>query len=227
MIKRYIVIIFMAFIFNGCKKKPDPILNPTKTTLILPAMGELCTTGVMISAAKSTIEFNWNAAQNTDLYQVNIKNLLTEQIITQSTPKISIAIELDRNTPYSWSVKSMSNTSQVVEQSESWKFYNSGPGLVSYAPFPAEIIAPIMGQNVSSSSARVKLEWKGSDVDQDIKSYDVYFGTSVPTLIKQNVEDSFLADISILANTQYYWKIVTRDHKGNTSDSGVYRFKTN
>lgn len=226
MIKEYCIIIFMALILIGCKKKPDPILNPTKTILILPAMGELCTTGAVISPTKSTVSFNWNAAQNTDSYQISIKNLLTDQIITQSTPEISIAIELDRNTPYSWSVKSISNTSQVVEQSESWKFYNSGPGEVSYAPFPAEIVAPVMGQNVNSSSAKVKLEWKGSDVDKDIKSYDVYFGTSAPVLIKQDVEDSFLADINVAAKTQYYWKIVTRDRKGNTSDSGVYRFKT-
>jgi hypothetical protein len=227
MIKKYFVIIFMALILIGCKKKPDPILNPTKTILVLPAMDELCTTGVVISAAKSTVNFNWNTAQHTDSYQISIKNLLTDQIITQNTANISISIELDRNTPYSWSVKSLSNTSQVVEQSDIWKFYNSGPGAVSYAPFPAEIIAPVMGQNVSSSSAKVKLEWKGSDVDKDIKSYDVYFGTSAPVLIKEDVMDSFLGDINILANTQYYWKIVTRDHKGNTSDSGIYRFKTN
>jgi len=226
MIKEFLVIIFMALILIGCKKKPDPVLNPTKTTLVLPVMGELCTTGVVISAAKSSVNFNWNAAQNTDSYQISIKNLLTDEIITQSTANISIAIELDRNTPYSWSVKSMSNTSQLVEQSESWKFYNSGPGEVSYAPFPAEIVSPIMGQNVNSLSAKIKLEWKGSDVDKDIKSYDVYFGTSAPVLIKQDVEDSFLADISILAKTQYYWKIITRDRKGNTSDSGIYRFKT-
>jgi len=227
MINRYLVIILGALIFVGCKKKPDPVLNPTKTVLILPAMDELCTSGTVISAAKSTVNFNWNVAQNTDSYEISIKNLITGQVITQNTLKTSIGIELDRNTPYSWTVKSISSSSNITEQSESWKFYNSGPGVVFYAPFPAEIIAPVMGQNVSISTAKVKLEWKGSDVDQDIKSYDVYFGTSAPVLIKQDVEDSFLGDISILANTQYYWKIVTKDQKGNTSDSGVYRFKTN
>ena len=227
MIKKYLVISLGALILLGCKKKPDPVLNPTKTVLILPAMDELCTSGTVISAAKSTVTFNWNVSQNTDSYEINIKNLINGQIITQNTPKTSIGIELDRNTPYSWTVKSMSSSSSITEQSERWKFYNSGPGIVSYAPFPAEIIAPVMGQNVSISTEKVKLEWKGSDVDQDIKSYDVYFGTSAPVLIKQDVTDSFLADVSILANTQYFWKIVTKDHKGNTSDSGVYQFKTN
>jgi hypothetical protein len=31
----------------------------------------------------------------------------------------------------------------------------------------------------------------------------------------------------VVANTTYYWKVITRDTKGNTSDSGVFEFKTN
>lgn len=227
MIKRYIALLLLTFFFIGCKKKADPILNPTKTTLILPAQGEVCVNSTVISEAKSAVNFNWSASKNTDSYEISVKNLLTGSVLSKITPATSILIELDRNTPFSWSIRSKSNSSSVVEESDSWKFYNPGPGVQYYAPFPAEIIAPIMGQNINTTDAKVKLEWKGSDVDNDIKSYNVYFGTSVPVLIKEDVQDNFLAEVSVLPNTQYFWKVITTDKRGNTSDSGIYRFKTN
>jgi len=65
-------------------------------------------------------------------------------------------------------------------------------------------------------------------VDNDILVYDVYFGTSTsPAFLRGNITESELPDLSVTANTTYYWKVVSRDPKGNTSDSGVSFFKIN
>ncbi|HEY0667793.1 MAG TPA: hypothetical protein VGD22_06430, partial [Sphingobacteriaceae bacterium] len=116
--------------------------------------------------------------------------------------------------------------STVTVKSAVWKFYNSGPGVTAYAPFPAEILSPAMGQVVTPISGKITLDWEGSDVDGDIINYDVYIGTgSTPALLKEKLTASVLSDVSVNSNTTYYWKIITRDSKGNTSDTGVHQFK--
>ena len=123
---------------------------------------------------------------------------------------------------------SKSSKSATLVQSDTWKFYNAGAGTVSYAPYPADVVAPAVGQNVAAPAGTVNLSWKGSSVDGNITGYDVYFGTGKsPGVLKSNVTDSFYNNVSVIAGTQYYWKIVTRDAKGNTSDSGLFQFKVN
>ena len=65
-------------------------------------------------------------------------------------------------------------------------------------------------------------------MDGDIVGYDVYFGTSnnLP-LLKANVTDPFINNVSVPAKAIYYWQIITKDSQGNSSDSGVYQFWAN
>ncbi len=86
-----------------------------------------------------------------------------------------------------------------------------------------------MGQSVSAVGGKINLSWQGSDADNDITSYDVYLGTAANTmaLAKANVTDAFLNANIVVSGTVYYWKVVTKDAKGNTSDSGVFNFKVN
>jgi hypothetical protein len=137
----------------------------------------------------------------------------------------NIEINLSRNTPYSWFVSSKSTKNTFIAKSESWKFYNSGPGLISYSPFPAEIISPKKNEVVQPISGNINLEWKGSDVDGDILNYDVYFGTSnSPLILSSKLTTNSLNNVAVKENTTYYWKVMTRDTKGNVSDSGLYQF---
>jgi hypothetical protein len=36
-----------------------------------------------------------------------------------------------------------------------------------------------------------------------------------------------LSDVSVSSSTTYYWKVITRDSKGNTSESEVGQFRVN
>ncbi len=223
MIRKNLLLLFLIFLLACSKSKPD--LIPSKVSLISPLLNEACTTGTIVSSTQSAVVFKWNPSENTSSYELVIKNMLTGESTSYKTVETAKAITIDQNTPYSWYVISRSSNSS--NESTVWKFYNSGPGAITYAPFPAEILSPLMGQNVTPLNGKVRLEWIGSDVDNDIIGYDVYFGSPVPILFKSNILDSFLADVPVSSQKIYYWKVVSKDSKGNTSESEIHQFKVN
>jgi hypothetical protein len=222
-----LIMVLLFTVSCGGKKNNDPEPSPAQATLSFPEQNALCTSGTVISSTETTIILTWNASANTDNYDVIIKNLLTGTSTTHSSATNNLSLTLLRNTPYSWYVISKSNSVTATAQSDTWKFYVAGLGLTNYSPFPAALVSPIFGQTISGATT-TNLVWTGSDVDDDIATYDVYFGSaSTPPLYKSNLTDQFLNNETIAVNTTYYWKIVTKDAQGNTSTSETYQFKVN
>lgn len=227
--KKLLFIITLSVIF-GCKKdKPAPIPSPSKASLSFPVKDETCTAGDIISTTQSSINFKWATASNAESYELTIKNLESGEILNRTSTTPELVVTLNRNTPYSWYVTSKSTKTTVTAQSDIWRFYNSGPGKASYSPFPAEILSPTFGETITTpAEGKISLSWTGSDVDNDIAGYDVHLGTTAsPVLLKADLKDNKLTDVVITAKTTYYWKVITKDTKGNKSDSGTYTFKTN
>lgn len=220
--------IILIFTLISCgKKKSDPPA-PEAAVLVAPIKDEVCLSGKVISDSESAVEFRWNTAANAESYELSVKNLLNNAVSTQITSNTSLELTLKRNTPYSWYVSSKSSKNATVAVSSTWKFYNSGNGATSYPPFPAEIISPTLGQKVSPNNGKITLQWRGSDSDNDIVNYDVYLGTSnKPEIVKSKITENSLPDVTVNPATTYYWKVITRDANGNTSDSGVYSFTIN
>ena len=226
--KKYLFICLLCLVVISCEKTPEVIDPPTKAALALPNNNETCISGTVISPTLSSISFKWTASQNAESYVLTIKNLESGAIITQTTTTTEIPVTLSRNTPYSWSVTAKSSKTSTTAQSEIWKFYNAGEALSFYTPFPADMVSPTMGQRITPTAGKITLQWVGSDVDNDIVNYDIYLSTNAnPTLLKSNQVDHTLADVAVNAGMTYYWKIITRDSKGNTSDSGIHIFYTN
>lgn len=226
------LILIAIFLLSSCGKKkepsPSPVPVPSAVVLSTPLNNEACITGIEVSASDSKVSFSWSAGANANRYVLTVTNLLNKVQQTLEVGNTTAELTLKRNTPYSWYVTSKSNNSSTTANSPTWKFYNSGPGLSSYPPYPAELVSPSLGQTVTPTGGKIALAWKGSDADNDIANYDVYLGTSSSlTLIKAQHLASPLTDVAVNANTTYYWKVITRDAKGNTSDSGVFEFKTN
>ncbi len=73
----------------------------------------------------------------------------------------------------------------------------------------------------------VTLSWSGLDLDNDIEGFDIYFDTVNPPLaVAANLGGNASAQtVGVMADTVYYWKVVTRDAEGNTADSGVFDFR--
>ncbi len=220
----------MFLILIACSKsiKNEAVPDPGNSILSLPAQNQACTTGIDISTTQNNITFKWNPSAHTETYDLIIKNLETGTSSTHSTNNNELQVTLLRNTPYSWYIVSKSSKTSQVGKSEPWKFYNAGTAATSYAPFPAEILSPGMGDNVTAVSGKINLDWNGSDVDNDVVSYAVHLGTTnTPPVLAENISQSILNDVSVNSNTTYYWKVITKDSKGNSSDSGVYQFRIN
>ena len=229
--RRFFLIIITAFI-TGCAangdKEEEIVPPPSKAVLIAPAQNELCTQGTVVSATESTVTLQWNAAANAQGYELNIKDLEAGTTTTRITTATQLAVTLKRNTPYSWFVKSGTSLSTATAQSDTWKFYNAGPAAVNYAPFPADLIAPALGQSVTAVGGKIAISWAGNDVDSDIESYYVYLSdAATPMLLISGVTTSSLNDLAVVSGKQYYWKVVTKDKKGNKSESSINYFKVN
>jgi hypothetical protein len=227
-----IVLALLTSILFACNydepdPQPGPALPPAKAVLLLPAQNEVCASGENQTAAASTVKFDWSDAANATSYVLSLKNLITNTVSDYTSSQSELKIAIPRATAFSWTVTSRSTKSAITALSDSWKFYNSGEGQVSYAPFPATLTFPAMGQLIDPAN-KVTLSWSGSDADNDLASYEVYFGkTDSPSFVASNKPDSQSFTVEVAAGTIYYWKIITKDAKGNTSDSGVFQFKIN
>ena len=197
---------------------------PVAATLQFPEQNSECTEGTNITATKSTIAFDWTDAQNASTYQLVLKNLATQTTSTHNTNDSNLALQLDRGTPYSWYVISKNSGTQTA-QSTTWKFYNAGAAETSYAPFPADLVAPQMGIGMVNTTTSVNLQWTGSDVDNDISGYEVLFGTANPPTSSIGTPTDTNLQVNVSSGNDYYWKVITTDLVGNTSTSEIFQFK--
>ena len=223
------LILVIALIVLSCRKPhhdPPPPPTPGKATLVAPDQNAACTQGTVVSNSQRIVLFQWTAASNTDSYELDIKNLLDGSIQTQQVPTTEFTMTLNRGVPYSWWVVAKSNQSTTTTQSNVWKFYLAGDGQSSYAPFPADVVAPQLDGQVAAGS--VTLKWSCSDADNDLIDYDIYGGTSSsPSLLQSHVTTTQLTGVNVTSGTTYYWKVVSRDNKGNTATSNLFSFTVN
>jgi hypothetical protein len=203
---------------GGPVDPPPTPQKPSKAVLSKPANNTEC---LEVDAVK----FEWNSSENTTSYTINIKNLLTSEIITNTTTSTSVEITLTKGFPYSWQVISTNATSFVAE-SDKWKFYLSGEALKNHAPFPAEILTPKPGSSVSSGS--VSLSWSFSDIDaNDTHSFDLFLYQDQDSPATKKIISNYGArkrTVSLNTPGVYYWRVVTKDNHGTSSDSGISTF---
>lgn len=198
---------------------------PSAVSLIFPENNSECTTGVLVSETESEVVFDWSDAEISDGYQLTLINLSTGQNQTFDSDSSSMPIRLLLGTPYSWKITSFVNSSTETAESATESFYNSGPGLEFYVPFPASNPSPSSGSSFLSSTTTIDVEWEGNDLDDDIVGYDFYFGiNNPPPLEASDIETAVMNDVVISAGNVYYWQVVTKDSVGNESKSAIFYF---
>lgn len=233
----YLIVVSICFPFIfGCSSGggdnpnpgPDPVIidPPGAASLIFPNENSECNEGTNATSTESDVTFDWNDATNTDSYQLYLKNLDTQTSSNYTSSNSQLTLTILRGTPYSWYVVSK-NSGTKTAQSTTWKFYNAGDAVSSHAPFPAELVSPDMGISLSASTNSVILQWKGSDIDNDIVSYDALFGTANPPTNNQGTTTETNVSVNVTSGTTYYWRILTTDSQNNTSESEVFQFKIN
>ena len=204
---------------------PPAVAAPSAATLVFPEDNTECNEGVISETdeTKSAVTFQWNASENTDTYEVNLRNINTNTTTKTNSSSEDATITIDRGTPYEWFVISKANGTNETASSAKAKFYNQGPGIENYAPFPAEAVNPVRGSTIPSATT-VNLQWTTSDIDDDIVGYAVFFGTETdPTTEIGSTEESNL-NAAIASGETYYWRVVTTDSQNNTSTSEIFEF---
>ena len=222
---RILVALILAFVFVGCSSD-DPPKSPEAAVLTFPLQNSECTTGVDQSETTSRVEFRWQASENTETYELRVTHMITNVTQTKNTVGTTANMDIDKGAPYSWMVISRNSQSQESASSDTWQFYNAG-SQTSYAPFPAPILAPGSGATVLiDSNGRVELAWSGADVDNDLNGYDIYHGTENPPseIVGTTLVGTTTLSVDVDPGT-YYWRVVSKDSQGNTSDSGTYSYR--
>ncbi|MFP2996993.1 hypothetical protein ABN763_13840 [Spongiivirga sp. MCCC 1A20706] len=212
---------------DGPPPPPPEGPAPTAATLVFPADNTECNEGTNITANTSDVNFRWNAGQNTVGYTVRVTNLNTNVTTTRDVTATNETITIQRGAPFSWEVVSKGDNTTQTATTSTARFYNAGEPVENYAPFPAGVVAPTMGSTVSSGT--VVLSWTGSDIDNDITGYEVFFGTDSSSLTSAGTTDAATTslDVTTASTTTYFWNVITTDSQGNTSTSEVFQFKTN
>ncbi|MDC6366658.1 MULTISPECIES: hypothetical protein [Flavobacteriaceae] len=239
--KRIWGILLFALLFIGCSSgsdggddtpppsgggDDDPVVvpAPTAATLVFPEDDTECNEGNPIDETESNVTFQWGASQNTDSYSVTLTNLHTNSSFNTIANTNEATISILRGTPYEWYVTSRANGTNETAESTKWQFFNEGPGIENHAPFPVEAVSPSRGETLSQTSS-VTLTWSSSDIDNDISSYDVFFGTQTDQInfLGNTTENLFEATVS--SGNIYYWQVKVIDSEGNSSTSVIFEFR--
>lgn len=197
--------------------------EPVGVQLVFPFEDSLCNEGTDLTPTESTVFFEWDPNDNAQSYTLTVENLGTGTITQFETEDFILPVTIQRAQAFRWSVHY--EVQGDTKESALWNFFNAGPGVETYPPFPAQIIAPAMAESLPATTATVVLQWDGSDVDEDIVAYDVYFGTNTsPALVASDIAINQFT-VSVVSGTIYYWNIVTKDDAGHSSESGIHQFR--
>ena len=216
----------VLFLLCACRKKESP-KPPGQVQLLFPERNSECTTGQTLGDNTSRVTFNWQEAKDVKTYELRVTNINTGTTQTISTAATSASLPIEKGTPFSWLVRTRNNQVEETVSSETWSFYNAGSNTY-FAPFPADIISPRMSERVFKDiNNEVVLSWSGSDLDDDIINFEVYFSTENPPLERISTlgESDNEQKVTVASNTVYYWSILTKDSQGNETTSGVYSFQ--
>lgn len=225
--KKYIFIILIVSALFSCGGDGEdlPANNiPSIPSLINPLNDLLCT--------DNTVIFNWNASSDLDgdiinyTIQVSKDKDFTQIVEDIKIAQTTITLTLDKGKAYYWRVKATDTSNDSSEYSSIFQFYTEGKAVQNYAPFLPELIAPALNSVIQSSA--VILKWDAQDFDNDVLTYDVYFGQENPPLQKVgNAQTDSQLSVNVISSTNYYWKVVALDGKGGKTIGQVWNFKTN
>lgn len=230
--KKIIIIFLLLFVSCSSDSTTENNTPPTASGYITPLDNQLCT-GTMISPSEINVDFEWEPFmdnEDTDLnYTLTVTNLLVNAIvITQNLTTTQTSAILERGISYAWIVSATDSSGETVA-GETWQFQTPLEAESNYAPFPAILITPDNGQVFNSNGTQydISFNWEGNDPDTGETEglvYDLYFGPNNPP-ISLLLNDFPLTSINEIHSPGiYYWKIVSKDQNGNTSESVVHQY---
>ncbi len=220
--------LLIAVFFLGCSsggdeiQHEDPMPNtaPSVPLLTYPTNELLCT--------EFELDFAWQAASDADgdpiSYTLQIasdqqfNNIIGEKTVLGT----SELVLLEKGETFYWRVRANDDQSNSSQFTAPWKFYTIAEAVENHLPYLPELLQPLMGATVSGNTT--VLSWEVGDIDDDILSYDLYFGlTADPPLFQEDL-DTNSYEASLEPDNTYYWKIVAYDGQGGVSIGPVWEF---
>lgn len=216
--------LFLMLASCSSSDESPQVLSPASATLVFPANNTECNEGTDVDANNSSVNFQWQAAENTTSYELYLEDLESNILQHEITTETELELIISKGKAFRWYVESKSETTEEVAKSEIWNFYNAGEGITSHVPFPAEIISPEYGETFSADTSTLTLEWKGSDLDQDVLEYEVFLGEVNPPENVEGTTSEEKMQITVTTGKTYYWFIKTIDSNNNSSNSSIFHF---
>lgn len=86
---------------------------------------------------------------------------------------------------------------------------------------------PTPSSGATDVSYSISLSWYCIDADEDVLTYDLYFGNdSDPLLVESDIQSNSINVINLKSSSTYYWKIKARDSHGKVSEGPRWSFQT-
>lgn len=221
-------IFLVAFLLVACATEPAP-LPPGVPSLVSPANNEPCLDGVIISDTQSEVDFQWSTATNALNYILEVTNLETNQKQSFPTATNSKKISLFHAVPYQWRVIAIGEPETIPSNSADWKFFLASEPQVNYAPFPPDLTFPESAATVTPNNGTINVSWTANDLDNDIVRFDLYLDTEDGNTLVSELNytgETTTVEVAVGNNQIYYWQVTAIDEVGNTSNSGIYSFRT-
>lgn len=227
---RFSLLLLSVLFALSCGKSDTPITeikidDRVSANLVFPENNTECNEGTIISQTQSKVLFQWNESEHTDSYEVILENLDSNDISNFETSDTEKEITINRGIAYKWYVLSKSIGTDVAISSDIWKFHNAGEAVVNHAPFPAEVISPLIGSEVTAVSGEIDLKWQGLDIDEDIIGYKVFLSTNNPPTDSIGETTNAEMKAAVISGNTYYWFVETEDSSNNLSNSDTFIFK--
>jgi uncharacterized protein (TIGR02145 family) len=93
---------------------------------------------------------------------------------------------------------------------------------------PNQPFNPSPTDNSLGIDTNTTISWSCTDPENDPLIYDIYLGTENPpmTIVSSNQTDTSLVKSNLKQGTVYYWKVVAKDNRSNSTSGPVWNFTT-
>jgi hypothetical protein len=174
----------------------------------------------------NNLEFSWTCPDpdgNPLTYNLYVGTSTNVPLYKSGITGNSYTTNLNWNTTYYWKIVAVDPFGKTAT-SAVWNFTTSNPPIQPPTP-PAN---PSPANGVTAVSLTPTLSWTCSDPQNYPLTYDLYFGTTQnPPLIQSNLTSpTYSISSSLSYSTTYYWYVVAKDNKGNSTKGPVWTFTT-
>jgi hypothetical protein len=176
---------------------------------------------------RPTLDLSWECSDPDDdalVYSVQVREHDAYTVFSATTPnpEIETGLALLREALYTWRVSASDGID--VTHGPWWSL--TTPEWSNEPPY--QPIAPTPADGAEGVSVTPTLFWAADDPDQDDPlTFDICFGVDPdPALTASGVTQTAWDPPSLEYSTEYFWRVVARDSRGDSASSAIWSFTT-